>query len=196
MITGKEFAEKNFSQAEEKLFSTGNEELDCLLTEVYYSGIEDGYDYAQKEFAKKDSSAKKYLDTDYEESSKEERKKRSEKRKGRKLEDSHRGLGRSLILGGVIPGAIGAYTTKQQAEDDFREGYSEDEIVKRAGIRGAKRGAIAGGALGVAGGLASRNIGMAALSGAGGAAWGALGAHLGAKKNARVRLEKSKKNND
>lgn len=53
MISGKEFAEKNFSQIEEtkeKLFSTGNEELDNLLAEVYYSGIEDGYDYAQKEF--------------------------------------------------------------------------------------------------------------------------------------------------
>lgn len=33
------------SQENEKLFSTGDEELDNLLTEVYYSGIEDGYDY-------------------------------------------------------------------------------------------------------------------------------------------------------
>ena len=37
-----------------KLFSTGNNELDSLLTEVYYSGIEDGYDYAQREFADDD----------------------------------------------------------------------------------------------------------------------------------------------
>jgi hypothetical protein len=53
MIKGKEFAEKYFSQTEEseKLFSTGDSELDSLLEEVYYSGIEDGYDYAQKEFA-------------------------------------------------------------------------------------------------------------------------------------------------
>ena len=60
MISGKEFAEKNFSQieeTEEKLFSTGNEELDNLLTEVYYSGIEDGYDYAQKEFADKEDKS-------------------------------------------------------------------------------------------------------------------------------------------
>ena len=55
MISGKDFAEKCFSQVEEseKLFSTGNEELDSILEEVYYSGIEDGYDYAQKEFSSK-----------------------------------------------------------------------------------------------------------------------------------------------
>lgn len=37
----------------ERLFSTGNDELDDILEEVYYSGIEDGYDYAQREFAEK-----------------------------------------------------------------------------------------------------------------------------------------------
>jgi hypothetical protein len=42
---------KNNTEESQKLFSTGNEELDNLLTETYYSGIEDGYDYAQKEFA-------------------------------------------------------------------------------------------------------------------------------------------------
>ena len=36
---------------DERLFSTGDSELDDLLEEVYYSGLEDGYDYAQKEFA-------------------------------------------------------------------------------------------------------------------------------------------------
>lgn len=55
MIIGRKFAEKCFSQVDEseKLFSTGNEELDAILEEVYYSGIEDGYDYAQKEFSEK-----------------------------------------------------------------------------------------------------------------------------------------------
>lgn len=43
---------KNNYEESEKLFSTGNEELDDILEEVYYSGIEDGYDYAQKEFSK------------------------------------------------------------------------------------------------------------------------------------------------
>ena len=35
----------------QKLFSTGNPELDDLLQEVYYSGLEDGYNYAQREFS-------------------------------------------------------------------------------------------------------------------------------------------------
>ena len=58
MVKGKEFAEKHFSHSKEseKLFSTGDSELDNLLKEVYYSGIEDGYDYAQREFAEKDNS--------------------------------------------------------------------------------------------------------------------------------------------
>ncbi len=43
-------------QENEKLFSTGNEELDDILEEVYYSGISDGYDYAQKEFNQKDNN--------------------------------------------------------------------------------------------------------------------------------------------
>ena len=36
---------------EQKLFSTGDSELDGILEEVYYSGISDGYDYAQREFS-------------------------------------------------------------------------------------------------------------------------------------------------
>jgi len=51
MITGKEFIESMGEYEDQKLFSTGNDELDAILEEVYYSGIEDGYDYAQKEFA-------------------------------------------------------------------------------------------------------------------------------------------------
>ena len=42
---------RNYYEEDERLFSTGNDELDDILEEVYYSGIEDGYDYAQKEFA-------------------------------------------------------------------------------------------------------------------------------------------------
>ncbi len=44
---------KNYYEESQKLFSTGNEDLDDILEEVYYSGIEDGYDYAQREFAEK-----------------------------------------------------------------------------------------------------------------------------------------------
>ncbi len=49
MITGKQLIES--FEKDEKLFSTGDSELDDILEEVYYSGIEDGYEYAQKEFA-------------------------------------------------------------------------------------------------------------------------------------------------
>ena len=48
---------KNNYVENEKLFSTGDSELDDILEEVYYSGIEDGYDYAQKEFSKKSKAA-------------------------------------------------------------------------------------------------------------------------------------------
>ena len=50
---------KNNYEEDEKLFSTGNDELDDILEEVYYSGLEDGYDYAQKEFAEKEEKKKK-----------------------------------------------------------------------------------------------------------------------------------------
>ena len=51
MITGRNFV-NSWYEEDEKLFSTGNEELDDILEEVYYSGISDGYDYAQREFTK------------------------------------------------------------------------------------------------------------------------------------------------
>ncbi len=53
----------NHYKEDEKLFSTGNEELDDILEEVYYSGLEDGYDYAQKEFAEnKEKKENKKID--------------------------------------------------------------------------------------------------------------------------------------
>lgn len=52
---------KVFSMAEnQKLFSTGDENLDLLLEEVYFSGVEDGAEFAQREFAKKSAAAKEY----------------------------------------------------------------------------------------------------------------------------------------
>ncbi len=47
----------NYYEEDERLFSTGNEELDDILEEVYYSGLEDGYDYAyeEREYADKDN---------------------------------------------------------------------------------------------------------------------------------------------
>lgn len=52
----------NYYEEDEKLFSTGDEELDDILEEVYYSGIEDGYDYAQREFANPVATENKILD--------------------------------------------------------------------------------------------------------------------------------------
>ena len=49
----------NHYEEDERLFSTGNDELDDILEEVYYSGIEDGYDYAQREFSRNKVNAAK-----------------------------------------------------------------------------------------------------------------------------------------
>ena len=48
---------KNNYEEDERLFSTGDSELDDILEEVYYSGISDGYDYAQREFGNKANKA-------------------------------------------------------------------------------------------------------------------------------------------
>ena len=58
MIIGRDLVEY---YEDEKLFSTGNDELDEILEEVYYSGLEDGYDYAQREFAEVDSEGTKWV---------------------------------------------------------------------------------------------------------------------------------------
>lgn len=85
------------------------------------------------------------------------------KEKRIKLSDieSHRGLGRSLLLGG-LQGAVGGYAGKNEADKADEEGASDSEIIRRAGKKGLKIGA----------------------------ATGALGGHLGAKKNARTRTER------
>ena len=154
MILGRDLA-NSYYEEDEKLFSTGDEELDDILEEVYYSGISDGYDYAQKEFASKVWDIEE--DDDDDDAEHEKRKERAQKREGKHLGDSHRGLGRSVILGG-LGGTLGAYTTKEDAEADYKKGYSEGEIVRRASKRGGKRGAILGAGIGAASGLASAAI--------------------------------------
>ena len=47
-----------YYEEDERLFSTGNDELDDILEEVYYSGLEDGYDYFQREFAESEDEQK------------------------------------------------------------------------------------------------------------------------------------------
>lgn len=136
------------------------------------------------------------------------------KEKRIKLSDiqSHRGLGRALLLGGgIVPGAFAGYAGKRAADEADEEGLSDVEIKKAATKRGAKVGAMLGGAtVGALGGLsgvalshriakklgtkARIGVGLASAvgSGLGGAAVGALGGYLGADKNTRTRLKKRK----
>lgn len=123
--------------------------------------------------------------------------------------NSHRGLGRSMLLGGgIMPGAIAGYVGKKAAEEADEQGLSDYEIKKAASTKGAKAGAMLGGGLGLASGLSSaalsqriaKQLGvkggtaaaLASAAGAGlsGAAVGALGGYLGAEKNTRTRLKK------
>lgn len=128
------------------------------------------------------------------------------KKKRRPLEDvkSHRGLGRSLIVGlpSGFGGAVGAFLGKKKADKLDAEGKSDKEILK-----GATKHAAAAGA-GIGAGLVGANIvgssimapkGMkkAAIVGslaplAAATGFGALGGYLGAKKNTKTRLEKRK----
>lgn len=122
---------------------------------------------------------------------------------------SHRGLGRSMLLGGgIMPGAIAGYVGKKAAEKADEQGLSDYEIKKAASEKGAKAGALLGGSVGLAGGLSSAAVSqriakqlgikggtaaaLASAAGAGlsGAAVGALGGYLGAEKNTRTRLKK------
>ena len=50
--------DESYDYDEEKLFSTGDPDLDDILEEVYYSGLEDGYDYAyeEREYAEKEDN--------------------------------------------------------------------------------------------------------------------------------------------
>ena len=128
------------------------------------------------------------------------------KEKRIKLSDieSHRGLGRSLLLGG-FQGALGGYAGKNEAEKADEEGASDSEIIRRASKKGLKVGAATGAAIGAlsylpyaasassrAGGAKGIAAGIGTLAGGTmiGSGSGALGGHLGAKKNAITRTEK------
>lgn len=126
----------------------------------------------------------------------EEEEEKPKKRSKLSNYDSHRGLGRSVILGG-LGGAIGGYASKEAADKADREGKSDEEIVEAATKKGRRIGAIAGGATGALAGanyLALGKKGIIPALGAtvGGTGLGALGGHLGAKKNAKERLKKRK----
>lgn len=62
MLIGRGLVERSFSQyeEEERLYSTGNDELDDLLERAFC----DGYQYAQVEFAEKEDKEDKWSDKD------------------------------------------------------------------------------------------------------------------------------------
>lgn len=127
------------------------------------------------------------------------------KEKKIKLSDiqSHRGLGRSLFIGG-LHGAVGGLAGKNEADIADEEGASDTEIIRRASKKGAKVGGAVGAGMGAAssipyviagakgGGIKGAAFGLGSMAGltAIGGAQGALGGYLGANKNARKRTEK------
>lgn len=177
MITGRDLIEKLYSE-EERLYSV---EMDEETLSLFSDFCEE---FGIKLYSKdEDDDNKKRKNKVY-------------------LEDvnSHRGLGRSIILGAGIPGAVGGFVGKKKADEADREGKSDREIKEIAGKTGAKTGALVGGALGLANtlsgaagspkGYVGRSIayGLGATAGLGGL--GALGGYLGARKNTSRRLEK------
>ena len=90
------------------------------------------------------------------------KKNKENKRRGNKiaLEDinSHRGLGRSAILGALAPGMIGGYAGKKAANKADKEGKSDEEILKKAQKTGAIGGAIPGVALGAGTSLVGSHV--------------------------------------
>lgn len=118
---------------------------------------------------------------------------RKEKRVKLSNIESHRGLGRSLALGG-FGGAVGGYLGKREADKLDRQGKSDEEIIEGASEKGGKIGAIAGalqnGAISAA---ANRSLGMGLVGAASGAVGGGLGGYLGARKNTKKRLSERRR---
>jgi len=200
MKIGRQFAERLYSETgdyeEERLYSTGNDELDDLLECAFC----DGYEYAQREFAEEEENEPK-----------------------KKSNESLRGYGRAYLLGGyggVAGRAVGKQVAKRNIEkgEDLEE--SEKKGVKAARVVGAGVGAGAGvygaaktgrelkkikpmvkEALEDAGVKLTKKNKKIATIGAGAAivsanvGLGALGAGLGTKKNNKERRAKMAKNN-
>lgn len=172
MTNGKEFAEKMFSEIEdnneiqEKLYSTGNDELDDLLERAFC----EGYEYAQKEFAEKE---------------KDEEKKKKKKYKN----ESHRGYGRAIILGDVS-GAAGRYVGKREVEKALEEGDDIETAKKRGLDKATKVGAISGAGIGLVQGAAGpgnagQRVGRAVGAAAARGVFSGAGARWGTSRNNR-----------
>lgn len=143
---------KNYYEESQKLFSTGDSELDDILEEVYYSGIEDGYDYAQREFAEKTTT-------------REERKrlKRDIKEAGLSKNDRDFILARARM--------------KKSTNEDVIKSYEGDEEASDRLIERDKK--LAKGLTAGLGAVAGAEIGATAAGGKGALIGGAAGAGLG-----------------
>ena len=200
MKIGRQFAEERMysKNEEERLYSTGNDELDELLERAFC----EGYEYAQREYA--------------------------EKKETEKSPENHRGLGRAYLIGGVpamVGRHAGKKTTAKAIEEGKDLDEAENEGTKKAKKVGAATGAgLAAASLGVEGALARKVIkenkkdikkaledagvkltkknkkaamigvaaGAAGLT-AGAAGLGALGAKVGKKKNDKERRSRMTK---
>ena len=186
MITGRDLIERLYSEEEqeERTYSVEMDEETLSLFSDFFE--EQGVDL-------------KLFSKDRDNDDKEDKKGKKHRISLDKV-NSNRGLGRSMILGAVIPGAVGGYAGKKAAEKADKEGKSDREIVEAASDRGMKVGAAVGGGLGLAHTLRSMAVapkgyvGRNAVYGLGRSAIiagaGALGGYLGAKKNTKRRLEK------
>ena len=177
MITGRELVDHLFSDYEgdfeERLYSTGNDELDELLERAFC----DGYEYAQREFGNKD---RKDRDDD-----------KKRKRTSLSTVEDHTGLKRAIITSPFTGGGslVGGYLSKSAADEADAAGDSDEEILRKAKKAGMKYGAITGAATGGSAGLAL-GPGGAILSALGHAGMGAIGGSEAARVNTKARLEK------
>lgn len=117
MITGRDLIES------QKLYSTGDDDLDELLEMAFC----DGYEYAQYEFSDDDDD------------------KKSKKDRKEYKNDSHRGYGRAILIGGT-GGAVGRAVGKRRVEKYLDEG----KTLKEAKALAERDAAIAGGGFGLA----------------------------------------------
>lgn len=109
---------------DERIFSTGDSELDDILEEVYYSGISDGYNYAQEErlFAKKKS---------------EEEKKESKKA-------TLEGIGAGMLVGTAANtlGSLGAQELVNNMKNGKRISEAENKALTEKLLDKAKKSGI------------------------------------------------------
>jgi hypothetical protein len=92
-----------------------------------------------------------------------------------------------------MPGVIGGYAGKKYAEKLDREGKSDKEIMRESTKRARRVGAGIAGVGSLAVGLGSKAGAKAVPLAVASAAVGGVSAHLGAKKNAKTRMERRAK---